>query len=112
MILLSLLLSLCLEEDPGSNQHLLLQILQLLRLCPPPRLLRGLGSYSILKLFRHLYLCGGTLTDPQEIEGSALPFLARRSFWGEYCGGYECRLPEEFQGGVFRSAVQLIFLPL
>jgi len=90
---LSLLLSLRLEEDPGSNQHLLLQ---LLRLYPPPRLLRGSDFYSILKLFRHLFLYDGTLTDPQEIEGSAPPFL-RRSFWGEYCGGYECRPPSCFQ---------------
>ena len=77
---------------PRLKQHLLLQ---LLRLCPLPRLLRGLGFHSILKLFRHLYLYDGTLTDLQEIEGSAPPFL-RRSFWGEYCGGYECRLPEYF----------------
>ena len=90
MILLLLLRSLRLEEDPDLTQHLLLQ---LLRLRPPPSILRGLGFYSILRLFRHLYPYDGTLTDLQEIEGSAPPFL-RRSFWGDYCSGYECRLPE------------------
>jgi len=87
---LLLLQFLRLEEDPGSDQHLLLQPL---RLRPPQRSLRRLGFFSILKLFRHLNLYDGIHTELLEIEGSAPPFL-RRSFWGEYCGGYEYRLPE------------------
>ena len=75
-MLLLLLCSLRLEEDQDLLQRLILQIL---RRPPPPDHPRRLGSRSFPRFFRHLYLNDGILTDFQEIEESAPPFLRHPS---------------------------------
>ena len=49
------------------------------------------GFSSFHMFLCHLYLFVIIPTRPPEIEGSAPPFLCC-SFWGEYCGEYECCL--------------------
>ena len=45
-------------------------------------------------------------TGPPEIEGSAPPLL-RHSFWGESCGGYECRPLSSLLSETYAAAIQL-----
>ena len=61
---------------------------------PPPssaaRILKKVSFNLLLEFILHLQLNVGILTGLQGIEESAPPYL-RRSFWGDYCGGYESR---------------------